>query len=135
MKRTNLLTLIIVPAIIAGLMGIVLFALSNHVNIYSHDIFESHSKYMLLPFICAVSLFLGYIPAFCYLSTLLHSIAPVTAQGTEEITAITSQAPGLHIGQVFTASGANCGFRVKAIKSIFADLQEDQYNHCLQFSY
>lgn len=135
MNRTKLLTLIIAPAIIAGIVGFILFLLSNHVNLYTHDIFESHNKLALLPFIGVLSFFLGYVPAFCYLSRLLYSIQEETAQ-VEEIRVIAaSQAPALHVGQIITSAGTNCQLRVKAIKSIFAGLQEDQYNHCLQFSF
>lgn len=132
MKHTNLLTLLIVPSIIAGIMGAFMYVLftKHGVDIYSHDVLADKRAFMLLPFIGVTSFFLGYVPAFCYLSSLLYGQSPVTEAGIEEITAIaTTTAPSLYVGQVISQAGTNCGLRVKAIKETL----QDQYG--LQYSF
>ena len=134
MKRLNLVILLFAPCIVAGMVGLLLFAFTRQHSIYTHDVYESHNAIMLIPFISIAAFFLGYVPAFCYLSKLLYTL-PVECTELAEVREIAaSSAPGLHIGQVIT--GTNCQLRVKALKNtIFAGLQDDQFTHCLQFSY
>ena len=134
-QRYKLLTLLIAPAIIAGLVGFILFIATQQYNIYSHDVLESHKAIMLLPFIFAASFFLGYVPAFCYLSKLLYSIEPITEQVNEVQAMTASTAPVIHVGQIITSAGANCKLRVKQIKYIFDNADLSQYDYCLQFNF
>lgn len=131
MKYVKIAALLIVPALMAGTIAAILYSITGQFEgLFTHDVLEAHTHQALIPFITVIAIAAGFLPGVCYMANILFPVNRAEAEAVTEAAAdiLTAQPEGLTIGQIFTSPGANCQFRVKAIKDV------NQLNNALNFS-